>query len=205
IRSKILREKPQKAAIIQKYYPTINENSTIDPYFYVFLNEISNLYSYIIPKKDFIIIGSGNYDPKNPQQIHRTIEQFIKYLIKNTTITSRILKNKPLKTRLWYIPFNTPNLGVSNVLLTGDAAGLVNCFSGEGIRTAIESGYYAAEAIITAHNKKHSTPLENYTKTIQQMVDYTKKTKQFALNLNNNEKREKYIKEINIKKITPAI
>ncbi len=36
------------------------------------------------------------------------------------------------------------------VLLVGDAAGLVNPFQGEGIAAAIESGRFAAEAIMTA-------------------------------------------------------
>jgi flavin-dependent dehydrogenase len=48
-----------------------------------------------------------------------------------------------------HIPFGDfrPNPGRNNALLCGDAAGLVEPVTGEGIAFAMQSGYFAAEAI----------------------------------------------------------
>jgi flavin-dependent dehydrogenase len=43
------------------------------------------------------------------------------------------------------------------VLLAGDAAGLVDSFNGEGIRFAIASGRFAAETVISAHQRNDFT------------------------------------------------
>jgi geranylgeranyl reductase family protein len=49
------------------------------------------------------------------------------------------------------------------VLLIGDALGLAYPQSGEGIRTAVESGLLAAEAIIEAHGNYRKEKLQPYT------------------------------------------
>jgi geranylgeranyl reductase family protein len=53
-------------------------------------------------------------------------------------------------------------------LLCGDAASLIDPFSGEGIETAIESGKFAAEQVITSFRKNNFTAneLANYDKKV---------------------------------------
>jgi flavin-dependent dehydrogenase len=50
---------------------------------------------------------------------------------------------------------NTPR-----TLLVGDAAGLVDPFSGEGIRFAIKSGRLAAEAILCGHPERYASSVD---------------------------------------------
>jgi flavin-dependent dehydrogenase len=53
-----------------------------------------------------------------------------------------------------YFPFgkflNKP--GHKNILIVGDAAGLVEPITGEGVSFAMQSGKFAAEAILSAHS-----------------------------------------------------
>ena len=56
------------------------------------------------------------------------------------------------------IPYYTrpEPLASDRTLLAGDAAGLVDPFSGEGIRLAVKSGYLAARAILDGHHQQYS-------------------------------------------------
>ena len=54
--------------------------------------------------------------------------------------------------------FNRAPQYADGLLLVGDAAGMVNPFNGEGIAYALESGGYAAEAVIQALGRPHRRP-----------------------------------------------
>jgi hypothetical protein len=60
------------------------------------------------------------------------------------------------------------------VLLTGDAAGLINSLNGEGIQYALLSGRWAAETLIDcfASNGHTYAALQKYEQTIKQQVGY---------------------------------
>lgn len=63
-------------------------------------------------------------------------------------------------------------LAWSNVLLVGDAAGMVSPFNGEGISYAMEAGEFAAEAIAEARRRGFDTPhgrdaLAGYPKAVR--------------------------------------
>jgi flavin-dependent dehydrogenase len=51
-------------------------------------------------------------------------------------------------------------IGTRRVLLAGDAAGLVDPFTGEGIRLAIRSGRLAAEAILAGRPERYTAMVE---------------------------------------------
>src|SRR5262252_10928177 len=61
--------------------------------------------------------------------------------------------------------FNRTPPYTHGLLLTGDAAGLVNPFTGEGIAYALESGQIAAQVITHALARPHAAAAENVLQT----------------------------------------
>jgi geranylgeranyl reductase family protein len=55
----------------------------------------------------------------------------------------------------------------NNALVVGDAAGLVDPFTGEGIDTALASGQYAAEALDTALRRDNENCLQEYAHLLE--------------------------------------
>ena len=171
----------------------------IDPNFFIFLNgNICNLYSYLIPKEKYLILGLGDYKfSSGIKEILIKMRKFKKLLLKEIPTLEKIITKNPLTKRLAYIPFSRPMIGKKNIVLSGDAAGLINCFSGEGIRLALESGFYAAEAINESLEKSSSNINDIYHRLIKQIIDFTKETHKFALSLDDI-KRENFIKNLNL-------
>lgn len=96
-------------------------------------------YGWVFPKGNTLTAGVGGLLKKNPKMR----EDFNRFLIQ------RFGSLPPPKVKGHFIPFGdfrrTP--GRENVLLCGDAAGLVEPITGEGIAFAMLSGFYAAESI----------------------------------------------------------
>lgn len=78
-------------------------------------------------------------------------EQMLKTIEQNPTISHRF-KNAELTGKIqgWGLPMGMQRQAISgdNFILTGDAASLIDPFTGEGIGNALYSGMLAAEAII---------------------------------------------------------
>ncbi len=96
-------------------------------------------YGWIFPKRQTLTVGLGGLHRANPD-IKEVFKQFIsRHFVADTDVA---IKGH-------YLPFGcyrkTP--GAANVLLAGDAAGLVDPITGEGIALAMESGHMAALAI----------------------------------------------------------
>lgn len=98
-------------------------------------------YGWVFPKKDRVSIGIGGSLSRN-REMKKAFSEFYRH------ITGR----DPCRTRGHYMPFGdyVKKPGSKNILLAGDAAGLVDPITGEGIPFAMESGKYAAEAILAA-------------------------------------------------------
>ncbi len=93
-------------------------------------------YSWIFPKKDYVDIGTGSINGK-----------LLKDLMKNFKIRCRI--NGDGRQKVYRLPLKCrDSLVMKNILLVGDAAGLVMPLCYEGIYYAMRSGKMAAEAII---------------------------------------------------------
>lgn len=99
-------------------------------------------YGWIFPKSETLTIGVGGLLAKNAdfKAVFRTF------------LRSACGEVPSIAFRGHHIPFgnylSVP--GQKNILLVGDAAGLVEPITGEGIAFAMQSGHYAAEAIIDA-------------------------------------------------------
>jgi flavin-dependent dehydrogenase len=89
----------------------------------------------------------------------------------------------------WAIPFGEPRLDAAGALLVGDAAGLCNPLSGEGIRLAIESGQLAAEAIIESGAR---SPVQNYREGVAGIAQMVAALHRIVL-ATDDETREKFV------------
>ena len=113
--------------------------------------EIDMGYLWVFPKAEHLSVGIGALRP-GPGVLQSTLDRVMaRYGIPLEGVARHghpvplHVRREPIATR--------------RVLLTGDAAGLVDPFSGEGIRFAVKSGRWAAEAILSGH-------LEGYQKTV---------------------------------------
>ncbi len=196
VRHQIFNKNFPHAPVYQESYPLKKEyNNIVKPYFYIFLNsQVCNLYSYIIRKKDKMILGVGDFNSKkNSKEIVNKMTEFKKLLTKELPAFTQILNSNPVR-QLWFIPFFTPEIGLENILLAGDAAGFVNSFSGEGIRLAVESGVYAAEAVKKSIIEKDQA-LKYYQKNVENLIDFCNKIRDYTNNLTEH-KRENYVKDL---------
>ncbi len=127
-----------KASVLcfEKFIPNLSNEDTIKINFAGILGG----YSWRIPGKDRIGVGLGEFYirgmKKKPIKYKRYFEsQGIKDInsIKEAFVSFGNFVRKPVK---------------NNVLLVGDAAGLVDAMTGEGIYLAIESGWQVSLATI---------------------------------------------------------
>ena len=104
-------------------------------------------YGWVFPKKDTYTVGIGGLYGKNTDY---------KKLL-TTYSQQRFAHSLNYKIKGHFIPFGEYKKmpGKSNALLCGDAAGLVEPITGEGIAYAMQSGHCAALACTLALKEKH--------------------------------------------------
>ncbi len=109
----------------------------------IFSTELTDFYAWAIPKPDCVLVGSAFADPATA---HPRFEKLLQVMCRNHGLRSQILSRsaRPLSR-----PRSRDHLlyGSADILLTGEAAGLVSPSSGEGISYAVESGAAAGRAI----------------------------------------------------------
>jgi flavin-dependent dehydrogenase len=99
-------------------------------------------YGWIFPKRDTLTIGISGLLTENPD-LKTRFADFLHSACED-------IPDLPWKGH--HLPFGSYRRvpGKKNVLLAGDAAGLAEPITGEGIAFAMQSGKYAAEAMIDA-------------------------------------------------------
>ena len=121
-------------------------------------------YGWVFPKRNTLTAGVGGLLQASPR-MRADFEAFLK---------NRFGAIPPGHIKGHFIPFGDfrPVPGRGNVLLCGDAAGLVEPITGEGIAFAMLSGFYAAEsareAILTGCEK---SALALYQKRYAEIAD----------------------------------
>jgi flavin-dependent dehydrogenase len=114
--------------------------------------EVGTGYLWIFPKSGHLSVGIGALHPK-PGELQATLDRVMtRYGI---SIKGQPQKGHPLPVYTRREPIST-----SRTLLVGDAAGLVDPFTGEGIRFAIQSGRLAAEAILSGHPGHYAASID---------------------------------------------
>lgn len=109
--------------------------------------EINMGYLWIFPKAEHLSVGIGALHPR-PGLLQATLKKVMEgYQI---SIQGLTMHGHP-------VPIYTgkEKISTARTLLIGDAAGLVDPLSGEGIRYAVQSGRLAAEAILTDQIQKY--------------------------------------------------
>ncbi len=158
-----------------------------DCFYGFFKGEISISYAYLIPKADSFVIGLGVETHQKPN-IAQLLRKFKKWL----EIEFSFIPKELLMKEAWSIPFGYFIPGEGNVLLVGDAAGLCNPLSGEGIRLAVESAEAAANAILTGDGQKD--PAQIYAKDVHGLVSMITELNEFVRTV-DDEGRERFVKE----------
>lgn len=110
----------------------------------IFFGVVNWGYGWIFPKPETLTVGLGGLLAQNAN-FKASFSTFLQSICGEVP---------PIVPRGHHIPFgnylSVP--GQKNILLVGDAAGLVEPITGEGIGFAMQSGQYAAEAIVEAAN-----------------------------------------------------
>lgn len=119
---------------------------------------IRNGYGWIFPKNQHSTIGVGA-PVRLASQLRQYYDRLMEWSIENSIAFPRI-KGHHLPIRKMRMPIQR-----SRVLLVGDAAGLVEPFTGEGIYYAIRSAQIAAEEIVGVQTGK-SPNFRNYEQRI---------------------------------------
>lgn len=98
-------------------------------------------YAWTFPKKDHLCMGILSMRP-GPMKLSRRFDQYLEFVNLDGVVT--------IKRRGSLIPISPRKDGFvkNRVLLTGDAAGLVDPVVGEGITSAILSGMIASKALL---------------------------------------------------------
>ncbi len=114
--------------------------------------EIAAGYLWIFPKSDHLSVGIGAFHPR-PGELQATLARVMPRF--GISIEGQPRRGHPLPAYTRREPINTPR-----TLLVGDAAGLVDPFTGEGIRFAIKSGRLAVEAILSGHPEHYGAAVD---------------------------------------------
>ncbi len=120
----------------------------------IYFGEVDWGYGWVFPKKNSCSVGIGGLCEKSGD-VKRRFREF--YFARTNQLYSAPLKGH-------YIPFGnfSRNAVAKDIIIVGDAAGLVDPITGEGIAYAIESGKYAAQAVISAISNKNITLADEY-------------------------------------------
>ena len=120
-------------------------------------------YGWCVRKGEYLNVGLGRLDPRS---LPAATARFVAFLEARQKIPPRV----PWRWRGHSYAVNAaPRRRIvdAGVLLVGDAAGVADPQSGEGIRQAVESGLLAAQTIVEAHGQFSRDRLEPYAACLE--------------------------------------
>jgi geranylgeranyl reductase family protein len=142
---------------IRAYYKNVSglhPNNFIELHF---LEELLPGYFWIFPLGDGTCnIGAGMLSEVAGRRRVNLKKQMLRAIALNPNISHRFANAEPVgKVSGWGLPLGSKKRKISgnNFILTGDAASLIDPFTGEGIGNAMYSGYFAAHAVKKAIEK----------------------------------------------------
>jgi len=131
---------PEKYISIQEWF----QCPDVMPYFTaIFDEEISDFYSWIIPKENYMILGAALRPRENTREkfeILKTKLTKLGFNFENKIKTEGAFIYRPRKTSQLYV-------GRDGIALVGEAAGAISPSSAEGISYALKSSLYLAESL----------------------------------------------------------
>jgi len=135
------KHEPKRYISIQEWFPN---RTDVNQFVAMFDEEISDFYSWIIPKDGGIIFGSAIEEGRSAQKYHNLEKEKLKkygYDLSEPTKREGCHLLRPMSSR-------DICLGEGKVALIGEASGLVSPTSAEGISYAMLSGSELAKAIL---------------------------------------------------------
>jgi flavin-dependent dehydrogenase len=115
-------------------------------------------YGWCVRKQNYLNIGLGREDKT---RLSEHIDHFVKFLRDSGRINFEI--TQPFRGHAYRLQNSCrPRLVDDGIMLIGDAAGLADSHSGEGIRPAIESGLLAAQTILQVKSPYQAADLQPY-------------------------------------------
>jgi geranylgeranyl reductase family protein len=127
-------------------------------------------YGWVFRKGQYVTVGYGERDSRD---LHGRLRGFLEFLRQQE-------RSPDLRAAAWhghsYLPYGqgARRTVVEGALLVGDAAGLACPTSGEGIRSAVESGIMAAETILEAAGDYRLERLEPYRHRTEEKIAWAK-------------------------------
>lgn len=115
-------------------------------------------YGWCVRKGDYLNVGLGREDTR---QLPNQVRAFVEFLQSRGRMPR--LANPRFQGHAYLLYSGSHRAPVRDrMLLVGDAAGLASAYSGEGIRTAVESGLMAAQSIVDAAGDYAAARLQSY-------------------------------------------
>jgi len=154
-------QKPQLAEAYQAHVKGQLPKNAV--YIHFPLEEPRVTYFWAVPKKKIVVVGVGGLPPIN---LKKLMQNFL------SMIEEKFKLGKILKYEAHPIPIFSPGdfaLGEKRILLVGDAASLVNPFTGEGISSSLVSGKLTSEAIMKEFNEP-SQVIKEYEKRMEPLL-----------------------------------
>lgn len=131
---------PEKYIAVQEWF----ECSCDIPYYTaIFDEEISDFYSWLIPKENCFLLGSALRPRENTREKYELLKTKLTELgfhFDHKIKTEGAFINRPKRLSQFYA-------GRDNIALVGEAAGAISPSSAEGISYALKSSFYLAQSI----------------------------------------------------------
>ena len=168
-------------------------------------------YGWVGPLKKHLNIGIGEFE-RSRTNLKDLFKYYIEFLKENKIIPENIKMGRVKGAAIPNRPVDKTY--ADRILLCGDAGGLVNPFSGEGIDYAMSSGKIAANVIVEALeigdtsanflSKYEKTWKKDFGKDIKLMLRFQKKWRNHSINLKMIKlvSRDKKLSEIVVEAIT---
>ncbi|MHA2390761.1 MAG: NAD(P)/FAD-dependent oxidoreductase [Promethearchaeota archaeon] len=178
--------------ITLNYYIKTDSDGDLNPNtLYQFWNlDFNNLmFAWVYKKNDLWVVGTGY-----TENVKKHSYLLLEYVKEKFNLDGDIVKREGFASKFRLDEPDHVYLGNDNLLLIGDAAGLVDVYRGLGMDAAALSGRRAAKSILKA--EKTGNPVINYyTKSMKKLVArIDKNMERQLLTFKNNEDLLQYLK-----------
>ena len=121
----------------------VKPNQKIDQFYVIWDETITDMVCWIIPKNELVIIGAALIDDASAKQKFSAFKEKVKSQL---SFSGVVVKKEG---DLIYGPISKRGIcfGEEKVLIAGEAASLVSILSGDGITSALMSGYFLGQAL----------------------------------------------------------
>lgn len=176
---KFIGNKVRTYLAVQEWTAT---NEAIDDIVFIYDHEITDFYSWLIPKDGLLIIGSAfkNYNKNAFIVLKNKLQQ------KGVSIGRTLCKESRMLSR----PLSGHDilLGDDRILLTGEAAGFIECSGGEGISFALRSSACLAKSLL-----KHESILKDYYDYCEPLINELRLDLEYSIALHNPYRRKQIL------------